>query len=166
MPPSDLITCPGCGIEVAGPQAEPPKGFNASGECYNLFNELTFYTLSLGYGDFIHQTAIDSYEAQHVGSQTKNITAVFGLIGLYLALERGYTGRKVQQAHMLLASKNKVWPRFDAPSINWQLTVADVIQAPQGAQRDQCIMDWAGSVWGGWRAQRDAVIALVAAYLD
>lgn len=58
--------------------------------------------LRLSHGDafFIHQVAVDAYAAQHAGPASKTITIAFALIGLCLLLERGYTGKAVQRAHM------------------------------------------------------------------
>jgi hypothetical protein len=53
---------------------------------------------------------VDVYEAQHAGGTTRNITVAFGLIGLYLALEKGYTGKEVQQAHMQITRFRNDWP--------------------------------------------------------
>ena len=164
MSDDPVVSCPGCGLELPDLHLEVPAGFNANGECYQQFNELSFYTLSLGYQEFLHQTAIDAYEAQHVGEKTKNITAAFGLIGLYLALERGYTGRQVQLAHMKLANRNKNWPRLEPPSVHWTMTVADVLQAPEGQERNVRILEWGRAVWDGWADAHGVIRQLVELY--
>jgi hypothetical protein len=54
------------------------------------FHELSFYTLS--HPDtvyFIHQHAVDAFAAQTADENTKPIKLTFGLIGLYLFLEKG-----------------------------------------------------------------------------
>ena len=77
------------------------------------FNELSFYTLSHnGGGYFIHQHAVDAFQAQTATAETKSIGLAFGLIGLYLFLEKGYTGRQVQLAHVKLSKNKKPWPRL------------------------------------------------------
>jgi len=96
------------------------------------------------------QHAVDAYEPQHAGGKTRSITAVFGLIGLYLALETGYTGRQVQLAHMKIASRRKDWPRLEPPARRAELTVMDVLRAETDADKERMLMSWAGSVWGIW----------------
>jgi hypothetical protein len=91
--------CPGCGLVLPDRHLDPPDRFNASGECWQLFSDLSCYTVSKQDPEFIHQYVVDAYEAQHVGGKTRNITVIFGLIGLYLALEKGYTGKQVQCSH-------------------------------------------------------------------
>jgi hypothetical protein len=60
----------------------------------------------------MHQHVVDAYAAQHASGTTRNITVAFDLIGLYLALEKGYTGKEVQNAHMQIAKIRKDWPRL------------------------------------------------------
>jgi hypothetical protein len=49
-----------------------------------LFDELSFYTLSHGHPRFIHQHALDAYTAQTASEQTRTIAIFFALMGLYL----------------------------------------------------------------------------------
>ena len=44
----------------------------------------------------IYQYLIDTYVVQHSAGSTRAITIAFGLIGLYLALEKGYSGKQVR----------------------------------------------------------------------
>jgi hypothetical protein len=53
--------------------------------------------------EFIHPHAVDTYAAQYAGGTTRNITVAFGLIRLYLALEKGYNGKEVRRAHKRIA---------------------------------------------------------------
>ncbi len=71
------------------------------------FHELSFYTLSLQDKYFIHQHIVDAYAAQTADINTKPIKIIFSLVGLYLFIEKKYTGREVQLAHMQMA-KNKI----------------------------------------------------------
>ena len=62
------------------------------------FHQLSFYTLA--HPDkkyFIHQHAVDTYQAQMADENTKPITIIFFLLGLYLYHEKNYTGRQVPQ---------------------------------------------------------------------
>lgn len=61
-----------------------------------MYNQLAFYTLS--HPDkifFIHQLVVDAYTAQHADAQTKPIAITFALAGLYLVVEKNYTGKQV-----------------------------------------------------------------------
>jgi hypothetical protein len=142
--------CSGCGLELPNRHIDLPDRFNASGECWQLFSDLSFYTVSKQDAEFIHQYAVDAYEAQHAGGKTRNITAAFGLIGLYLALEKGYTGKQVQQAHMQIAKIRKDWSRLEPPVRPAQLTVMDVLKAPDGMEKDTMIRQWMKAVWENW----------------
>jgi hypothetical protein len=75
---------------------------------------------------------------------------VFGLIGLYLALEKGYTGKQVQLAHMRIAGTRKVWPHQVPPGQQADLTVMDVLQAGTDEEKDAMIRKWMAAVWVSW----------------
>jgi Family of unknown function (DUF5946) len=80
-----------------------------------LYHELAYYTLSHPDPSFIHQHVVDAYAAQHASDQTKAIQLVFALVGLYLYLDKGFTGRQVQKAHMQLAKRRKHWESYRFP---------------------------------------------------
>ncbi len=82
---------------------------------------------------------------------------MFGLIGLYLALEKGYTGRQVQLAHMKIASRRKDWPRLEPPDRIAELTVMDVLRAETDQEKEKILMKWAESVWEIWEDQHSWV---------
>jgi len=128
-------------------------------------NELTYYTLAHGDPTFIHQHVVDAYGAQHVRSSASTIGAAFTLAGLYLAVERHFTGRQVQRMHMLMASASKQWPRFDPADDLGPVTVGDVLAAEAGPLRDQAITRWCASVWTAWSAEHDRVRAMVDRFL-
>ena len=65
----------------------------------DVYNELSYYTLAHPDPAFLHQNIVDAYAAQHADESTKPIVIVFGLIGLYLHIERNFTGKQVQRAH-------------------------------------------------------------------
>ncbi len=125
-------------------------------------DELSAYTLMRGDADFIHQQVVDAFAAQHVTAQSKPIGVAFALIGLYLHLERGYSGRKVQEAHTRLARRQKQWPAFVPPANVGELTVVDVMRcATRCDARDQAIEAWCESVWSAWHDSHAQVAALL-----
>jgi Family of unknown function (DUF5946) len=124
-------------------------------------DELSAYTLMRGDADFIHQHVVDTFAAQHVTAQSKPIGVAFALIGLYLHLERGYSGRQVQEAHMRLARRRKLWPAFVPPADAGELTVIDVMRSPPGDARDQAIGAWCNSVWNAWHDSHGQIAALL-----
>jgi hypothetical protein len=131
-----------------------------------IYDELSFYTLGLRDKAFVHQNIVDAYAAQHVDEQTKPIRTVFALIGLYLTLEKGFTGRQVQQMHMRLAKQRKQWPKLPPPQATAKITVADVLATTQGPQRDNAIHDWCAVVWETWQPQRSIIVELARTELD
>jgi Family of unknown function (DUF5946) len=128
-------------------------------------SELTYYTLAHGDSAFIHQHAVDAYGAQHLRQSASTIGAAFALAGLYLAVERNFTGRQVQKMHMLMATASKQWPRFEPRDDLGLLTVADVLAVEAGPPRDQAIMRWCARVWAAWSSEHTRVRAMVDRFL-
>ncbi len=145
-----IHVCPGCGVERASGGKPHEVRFNSSAECWELFGELSAYTLSHGDPKFIHQHAVDTWQLQHARPSKSNIGIAFSLIGLYLALEKKYTGRQVQLAHMQLGRTKRSWGDFEIPGSFASLTVADVLRADPGPARDTMLIDWAAAVWKHW----------------
>ena len=129
------------------------------------FDQLCFYTLAHGDPSFIHQLVVDAYTAQHADQNTKPIAVAFALIGLFLHIEKEYSGRQVQQAHMALAKRRKQWPAFPLPAERGAVTVADVVTVPPGPERDAAIERWCASVWEAWSASHEQIRDLVQAEL-
>jgi hypothetical protein len=125
------------------------------------YNELLFYTLSRGDAAFIHQLAVDAYTAQHADANTRPMAVVFALLGLYLHVERGVTGRQIQRLHMQLAQRQRDYPRLALPTERGNITIAEVLAAAPGQARDAAIHDWCVSVWQPWSYTRDELIRLI-----
>ena len=128
-------------------------------------HELSYYTLAHGDPAFIHQHLVDAYAAQHVRQTASTIGAAFALAGLYLAVERGFTGRRVQKMHMQMARTSKQWPRFDPPADVGALTVADVLAVEPGPRRDEKLMEWCASVWRAWSLKQGRVREMLDRFL-
>ncbi len=170
MPTTDIRICPGCGLRLPYADTLTDDRFFASPECLALYGELTGYTIAAAQtrndGQFIHQYMVDTYAAQHAEDHQPPIRVAFALIGLYLELERNYSGKQVQYMHTLLARRSKDWPRFMRPAHTGALTVVDVAQAQPGAERDAALRRWGQSVWDAWDAEHARVKALFERMMD
>ena len=124
-------------------------------------NELCCYTLTHSDPSFIHQQVVDAFAAQNADAHTKPIQLTFALVGLYLHVEKQYTGRQVQRAHMKLAQQKRLWPSFALPDDRGSITAADVLAMPAGAERDQAIHTWCASVWEAYCNSREGVAELL-----
>ena len=124
----------------------------------DALNELSCYTLSHGDPAFIHQHVVDAAAAQNAQENTKPIAITFALAGLYLHLERHFTGRQVQLAHMALGKTKHRMPTFPLPADRGAITAADVMAVPPGPERDRAIDRWCESVWAAFRESRPIVI--------
>jgi hypothetical protein len=82
-------------------------------------------------------------------------------VGLYLYVDKGFTGRQVQKAHMQLAKRRKKWEQPPFPRCRGTSAIGDVMTAPAGRQRDLLIREWCISVWNAWSEERDQIVTLV-----
>lgn len=130
-----------------------------------LYNQLAFYTLAHPDPAFIHQLLVDAYGAQHADETTKPIAVLFSLIGLYLHLEKGYTGKQVQRAHMRLAKWPNTWPRLPLPHDRGDIHIDHVLAAEPGSARDAMIERWCASVWESFHESRVLVVEIAQKYL-
>jgi hypothetical protein len=104
-----------------------------------------------------HELILDTYRAQH-SAHAKPLTTFFGLNGLLLALEFGYSGTQVRDAHKRIADRSRVWPvftrRIDVPA-----TAASVAQAiherPDSAEAT--VREWAELVWMAWSVEHERI---------
>lgn len=129
------------------------------------FHELSYYTLSHQGKEFIHQHAVDAFTAQHATENTKPIALYFALAGLYLYLEKNYTGKQVQNAHVQMSNQTKKFPAFNLPSFRGDITVEDVMACAPGNDRNTQIRKWCESVWDAYRNEREKVISFTEAIL-
>lgn len=129
------------------------------------FHELCYYTLAHGDPAFIHQHVVDAFAAQHADENDKPIKLTFALVGLYLHVEKGLTGREVQLAHMALGRKKQAWPTFSLPGERGTVTVSDVVAVPAGPGRDAMIHEWCISVWSAYAGSRSTVVDFVDRFL-
>lgn len=160
-----LSACPGCGL-LAEPGGIPlDRPLNASPECWSLHAELVGFELAdpalIG---SCHQLTVDAYGAQHAGPPTGAIYVAYSLVGLHLALERGWAGVQVRALHQRMGRPEPSWPPFPRPGSTGSITVADVVaagaRAGSRAGHEELVERWARSVWEAWAAEHGAVAAL------
>jgi hypothetical protein len=127
----------------------------------DFYHELSAYTLSHGDPAFVHQYIVDAHGAQTANAGDKPVRLAFSLIGLYLHVERGFTGREVQRVHKALGDRTHSWPLFPLPAHRGAMTAADVLKEPAGEARDRAVDAWCRSVWTAYEASKPAVVALL-----
>ena len=127
----------------------------------DAYDELCAYTLTHGDPAFIHQHVVDAFAAQNASEASKPIGVAFALVGLYLHVEKGLSGRQVQRVHMQLARKKREWPRFALPVDRGDFTALDVMTIAEGTGRDQAIDQWCAIVWRAFVGHRESIISLL-----
>ena len=122
------------------------------------------YVYSMGRPGFILQHVVDAFAVQTYNTECKPISLVFGLLGLYLHVEKQFSGRQVQKVHMDLGRAKREWPPIHLPKDRGTITVADVLTAAAGPERDLTIDNWCKSVWTAFSPNRQTIIELLREY--
>lgn len=123
-----------------------------------LFHELSFYTLAHPNKEyFIHQHIVDAYAVQHITEETKIIKSTYGLLGLCLYLDYGFSGKEVQHVHVKLSSDKSDWPNIQYPIDKSDYSLQTILNTPEGEQRDQEIRNWCEIIWKAHQANQQPV---------
>jgi hypothetical protein len=145
------IACPGCGRLYPHFDGPTHPYIGASPGCWAVYGEV----LAREYGEFgypdVHRLTVDAYAAQHPGvPSAQSIQSVAGhLIGLYLALERGFPSRVVTSAIRAAAARGGfVW--LEPPADRGHIAVRDVIGATNLNDHTARVQEWATAVWSAW----------------
>jgi len=146
----EMSTCPGCGLEMPLSGRSYNRKFNASAECWSLFEEVLAaeFQNPVLFG-WVHQLTVDTYAVQHAGGQHPDKSVCIHLTGLYLMLERGVPPVRVPALHKRLASR-KSWPQLDPPKQHATMTVYDVAVADSPQTHARRVRKWAEAVWRVW----------------
>lgn len=119
------------------------------------------YVYTMGRPGFILQHVVDAFAVQTANDESRPIGVVFGLVGLYLHVEKQFSGHQVQRVHMELGRRKREWPRVYVPDDRGSMTVADVLAASAGPERDVAINHWCRSVWTAFSTNRQTIISLL-----
>jgi hypothetical protein len=114
-------------------------------------------------GHFVHQVALDAYQAQHCPRGARR-TLVFSLAGLYLVVEKGRTGRQVQQVHQALAGMGHALPAVEPVDARGAGTAADVLTQIPCDGLVAAVNDWASQVWQAYAADHSTIERWVAGW--
>lgn len=157
--------CLGCGLRLPASGQPPDRRQNASSECWAVYGDVLGFELShlVPLGRY-HQLMVDTYGAQHGGANARSIRIAYSLVGLFLALERGWDGLEVRRAHQRMGKPDPSWPSFDRPPEVGTVTVLDAaeagVRADSVAGHADAVGRWARSAWQAWSAQHRAAGAL------
>lgn len=111
-----------------------------------------------------HQLAVDAYGAQHADPQRGRRRLVYSLVGLHLALDRGWSGTDVRTLHQRMGPPDAGWPVLLRPASLGALTVGDVVAAGARAGSVEghaaAVDAWGRSVWEAWAEDSPGIVAL------
>src|SRR3982751_2006021 len=121
------------------------------------------YAYTMGRKNFILQHVVDASIAQTAPAvNPPHIGVIFSLAGLYLHVEKGFTGKQVQNAHRVMGKVKRSWPDVIWPTQRGDMTACDVLAMPAGRERDEAIDEWCKQVWAAFSPNRSMVAQLLA----
>lgn len=160
--------CPGCALRMPVRAALTAHGYyNASPECWSVYTEVlgAEYSHAVIFGQ-VHQLTVDAYAVQHAGGPHPDKSVAVHLAGLHLMLVCGVKPPYVAAMLQRLASRGPDWPHFEAPHVDWPITVFEVaLCAGEFEEHIRAVRAWSASVWDGWSAHHAAIAAFVQAHL-
>ena len=130
----------------------------------DAYDQVYAYTMGRGRDSFILQHVVDAFGAQTARETSKPIGITFALVGLYLHVEKQYSGQQVQRVHMQLGQKKRQWPAIPLPRDRGTMTAADVLAVPEGPDRDLAIDAWCRVVWTAFQDSRPIIVGLLREY--
>jgi hypothetical protein len=152
-------SCPGCGLTAPQSELSYDRKFNASPECWSLFETV----IAAEFQDAVlfgraHQLTVDAYAVQHAGGRHPDKSVDIHLVGLHLVFDKGVAPTEVPRRLQKLAGLVVAWPHFETPSGRSALTVGDVANAGgQFETHARLVQAWASEVWSNWRHHHPAV---------
>lgn len=162
--------CPGCGIVLPEITAVELPVLHSSAACAAVHAEILGYELQHPVMLRYHQLTVDAYAAQHAGGDGSPARTAYSLVGLWLAIEHGFSAEDVRAVHRRMGTPTAAWPTFTPPGPPQQwLTALDVAEAGvrQGSVggHARAAGQWADSVWAVWQETSPGVEDTVEALL-
>jgi hypothetical protein len=130
------------------------------------YNELAYYTLGLQDECFVHQYIVDAYTLQMANKSTKSISVTFSLVGLYLYVEKNFTGKEVQEFHTLMSKHKIIWPIFNLPENRGKISICMILESEIGEERNKMIKIWCNSIWTALKIHHSEIEKIAEYYLN
>lgn len=159
--PTELQTCPGCGVVLPTVTGTTHAYIGASPSCWAAYGDL----LAREYANpdlmKVHRLTVDAYAAQHPGVPGRRSTQSVWvhLAGLYLTVERGLSSDFARQVIGKMASEARNLEWRTPPEQRGQCRVTDVLAAEGAASHQAAVFRWAEDVWRAWEPHHGVIIA-------
>jgi uncharacterized protein DUF5946 len=129
----------------------------ASPGCWQIYNEVTAKELTNPAYASLRGLRVDTYMVQHPGAPSpQSIQSVAAhLIGLYLALEKGFPPDKAIRFQNRLRKDHLVW--LEPPPSLGVLTIVDIAQAADARAYLELVKQWAVATWQAWNAHHATI---------
>ena len=157
--PQAASRCPGCGAVFAARGGATHPYIGASPECWAVYGEV----LAAEYVDAsrrgVHRLTVDAYAVQHPGEPARRParSVAIHLIGLCLALDRGYSSDAVGPAVDGIVARLEAFHWLEPPPFRGLTTVRDVVGAPTADEHRRRVEAWARDVWATWSPHHEVV---------
>ncbi len=157
--------CYGCGARVLDEDGPTHRYLGASPGCWAIKGAvLARSSADPAWGDD-RLLILNSYCAQHPGVPGPQATqsVCVHLIGLYVALERGYDSTRVTTALRRAADGSRRFYWLEPPADRYVVTIRDVYDAPDTSAHQAVARAMAETTWAAWAAHRAQIETWAAA---
>jgi hypothetical protein len=151
--------CIGCGALVLKSNNLSHQYIGASPGCWVVFKEV----LAKEYEEFnyprINRLTIDTYAAQHPGTQSKQSikSVVVHLIGLHLLLDLNFGAHQTTKALHKVIRTSQDFHWLEPPTFLGAVTILDVQGAENLKDHTDRVHIWAHAVWQAWQPHHDQI---------
>lgn len=150
------MKCSGCGIDVDGGLAG----------CQVLFEQLQAREIEAPALYKFHRMMVDAYAMQHPDQYGKSAKSfVAHLAGLCAAVEHASAPAALQGIRRLLDGNPKL-ERPAPPAFRGEVTILDVLPAPDVVARTEAIERWVRSVWEAYLPLHETARRWIAASFE
>ncbi len=153
-----LTACPGCGARVPPSDGPTHAYIGASPECWAAFGGVLAKEFSDEAHFSVHQFTVDAYAAQHPGEPSRRSiqSVAVHLIGLYQAIDLGWSAEKIIKARKAMSKSDLLW--LDPPPATYAMTILDVAGVQDAQDHARRVRAWAQAVWQHWEAHHATIL--------
>jgi hypothetical protein len=151
--------CYGCGALVPISDGPTHRYIGASPGCWAVFGEV----LAREYEEYnyppVHRLTVDTYAAQHPGSQSEQAiqSVAVHLIGLHLMLDLSYDAHITTNILSKAAETSQDYHWLEPPESLGGMTILNIQDAENLKVHTDRVHIWAHTVWQAWLPHQDQI---------
>lgn len=159
----EVEPCPGCHAPFNRSDGPTHRYIGASAGCWDLYTKLLAGTPSWvpsGTGSLL----VDAYASQHPGDSSPQATQS---VAVHLIVLEGMLGQgarhedaiRMRTAAVEHGRNNNGYLKLEPEPNVWDLTLQDIVGAPDARERGEIVTRYVETVWSSWRELHNETIS-------